>query len=1343
MKQCQRRTTHLCSAIFLLLTLPTIALAQDIITTVAGNGYGVGTSIDGGPATSASLGQPEGVVVDAAGNLYIPDRYGHKVRKIDSAGIITTVAGSGVDGFSGDGGPAINAQLNNPTDLALDAAGNLYIADLLNYRIRKIDAVSGAISTVAGNGSSSSSGDGGLATNASIGPANDLAVDAAANLYIVDNSNNRVRKIDAATGIINTVAGDGSVGFGGDGGPATSAQFQNIFDIALDTANNLYIADASNRRVRKVDAVTGIVTTVAGDGTFNNDGDGGLAINTSLFFVGAVGLDAAANLYISDNGSNRVRKVDAVTGIITTAAGNNSAGFGGDGVLAIATSLFNAQGLAIDAAGNLYIADTQNNRVRKVDAVTGIINTVGGNGEFNFSGDGGPATNASLAFPQDAFADASGNLYIADYFNNRIRKVDAASGNINTIHLAPGTLPTTVTAAANGDIYFATYFNVYKIDATTSVVSVFSGGGTGATIGDGGPATAAKLFDVRGINLDTSGNLYIADFFNYRIRKVDAATGIISTVAGNGNFGNSGNGGPALAASVLPDDVAVDAAGNLYIASSQSGGGIRKVDAVTGIISTVTTSPLAAFSVAVDAGGDLYTTNLSQVLKIDATTGTETVVGGDLSGAFGFSGDGGPATSALLNYAFAVAIGPAGDLFVTDANNHRIRKIGTPPPPTVTVSIPPTTASYAQSFTVPVQVDNTSGHNVVAAELFVAFDGDLLTAFSVATTATLVSPNWSVETNVIQGVATPFDTLKIAMATDTDALVGAGDLIRINFQTIDQRSPGASPLDLVHALFNDGNPASTPIGGAFTLIGADGQIVSSPATIIPRQSVQVTVTEPDEDRDPLSAETLIVSVSNGTQTEALSVAETGLNTGIFSGQIATAFSLAPSSGDGIVQAQAGDQLVFAYDDLLDAAGNTVVRQATTNVLGGVDGVLRLTAVTQPGDTVRVRLTDADLNTNAGLQEITTVTAVNGTTGENETLTLTELGTDNAIFFGIVKTAPGTVAGTNDDGTFNTQKGDLIVATYSDTLTALGGTTLVDDTDTVVDPFGDADGNGNVQAFDASQVLSHVLAPFLTGLDSLSANVDGQAPFSTLTPFDASLTLQRVVNLIDRFPVQEDEADNHPQPETDNSVPKLIPDERVLALESSGGYLSLVLDERRDILSGELLIEGVSGPVEIAEEMGSFIVAHRRTTAGLRIVFAGAQAITGAGELLRLYGVGPDGAQLVRAHFNDGRIAARHGDALPTSTTPATFALDANVPNPFNPETAIPFALAQASSVRLEIFDMLGQRVRTLVQEQLSAGSYRVLWDGRNEQGLRVGSGVYLYRLRTGSFTQIRRMLLLK
>src|SRR5262249_23483311 len=311
---------------------------------------------------------------DSAGNLYLTDSDNHTIRKVTPQGVISTIAGRpGQSGYSGDGGPATSASLNFPIGVAVDNAGNIYICDnatqsLISYRIRKVTASTGIISTIAGIGSGGFSGDGGPATGAQLNNPQNVAVDQDGNVYIADIGNHRIRKATASTGTISTVAGNGVAGFGGDGGPATAAQLNQPNNVSVDKDGNLIICDSGNFRIRKVTIADGKISTVVGKGQSGFGGDGGPATEALINVpVGAI-VDPGGNLYFSDRGNNRVRKVTAATGVINTIAGVGAPAFNGDGLASLASALSSPTGLAIDPAGNLYIADRDNRRVRKLTA---------------------------------------------------------------------------------------------------------------------------------------------------------------------------------------------------------------------------------------------------------------------------------------------------------------------------------------------------------------------------------------------------------------------------------------------------------------------------------------------------------------------------------------------------------------------------------------------------------------------------------------------------------------------------------------------------------------------------------------------------------------------------------------------------------------------------------------------------------------------------------------------------------------------------------------------------------------------------------------------------------------
>ena len=663
------------------------------------------------------------------------------------------------------------------------------------------------------------------------------------------------------------------------------------------------------------------------------------------------------------------------------------------------------------------------------------------------------------------------------------------------------------------------------------------------------------------------------------------------------------------------------------------------------------------------------------------------------------------------------------------------------PPGELTLSVPDTSGGYARDQALPVRLTETTARGIVAAEVFISYDRDLLTFSSVSAANTLLTTDWTTVSHVTSDEGSSTDTLKIVMASGEAALEGAGALVEILFAVADRRRPAFSSLDLEHVLLNDGIPGCQKLHGRFQVLGADAELTGIPEHLVAGATVHISVADADGDRSPTATDRVEVRVSDGPETETAIAEETGESTGLFRASIPTALG-APVPGNGVVETAPGHTIEFCYDDSLDAAGSATERCSAAAVTAGRSGRVEVSRVSQPGDTLRVRVVDADLNVNPEQQENVQVAALNRTTGEAEALDLTEISVDDSVFFGLMAT--GATGGVSGDGMLTLHRADSVEVVYTDELPAAGGPAPVSAPSRVVGLFGDVDGNGAVQAFDASRVLAHALTPFLAGLDSLAANVDSQAPSGAITPFDAALILQQRVGLRRRFPVQESSAVNHPQAASSGGASRPARTERVLVLQQQHDHLSVWASDRSEIVSGQLVLEGVEGRVQLAAELSHFISASGQMGAGLKVVLAGATPVAGPGELLRVDGAGnPARAGLVRGRFNDGRILGRSPATGPAPAVPRGFALHPNRPNPFNPQTAIGFDLPRATSVCLEVFGVAGQQVRRLESGEWPAGTHQTTWDGLDEKGTPAGSGVYFCRLRAGPFTGVRRMLLLR
>ncbi|MGE0887457.1 MAG: HYR domain-containing protein [Blastocatellales bacterium] len=973
------------------------------IRTIAGNSAN-GNSGDGGLAIYATFGSTGGVVKDADGNIYVSDTNFHRIRRIGADGKIFHFAGSatGVSGSSGDNGQASAARFNRPTALAVDKQNNLYVVDTGNHRVRVINLSTGIIINFAGTGGAGFNGDGVVATSSSLNNPTGIAIDGQDNVYIADRNNQRIRKVNASSKIVTTVAGSGMQGFGGDGGAAMDAMLNYPNDVAVDSAGNVYFTDQSNHRVRRV-KTDGKIETIAGNGSGGYSGDGGAALQAQLNLPTGIAVDASCNVYIGDNGSLRVRKLTAVGGggqtnrnpVITSNIGNqtltrgqtvdipltatdedndsvtftlvNAPGFasivnanpaartatlrlaptaaatftnvqikaddgkGGTATSAafnitvnepqpgnqpptanagqlpgmieatsangaqvnlngsgsdpdgdsisfawtdngntIATSPTAAVTLAIgnhsivltvtDSKGAKTSATAQNVVVKDstppviagipaavtvaatspsgaivnfalptaTDIVDGAVTvaadkapntlfpvgtttvkftatdsrgnaamasfnvtvtpfvsggtpasyniaTAVGNGGYGFSGDGGDATNAALR-QISALTRYSEGLMVVDSQSRVVRRVDnqgkirTIAGNTGNGNGGDGGLaiyanfgsPGGAVADSDGNIYVSDsiYHRIRRI-TSDGKINHFAGSPTGlsGSIGDNGPAASARFNRPTALAIDAKNNLYVVDSGNHRIRVIDLATGIVTNFAGNGGAGYGGDGVTATTTSLNnPTGVAIDALGNVFIAD-RSNHRIRKVDAATQNISTVAGNGSAGFSgdnnqataaqlnnpsdVGVDAIGNIYIVdqNNHRIRRVRAGI-METIAG---TGEIGFSGDGGLATQAQITLPTAIEVETDNTIFVGDNGNLRVRKLtpaGPPPPPpnsnpVITSSIGNQTLTRGQTVDLPLAATDVNGDSVTFSLVNAPVFATIINANPAARTATL------------------------------------------------------------------------------------------------------------------------------------------------------------------------------------------------------------------------------------------------------------------------------------------------------------------------------------------------------------------------------------------------------------------------------------------------------------------------------------------------------------------------------------------------------------------------------------------------------------------------------
>jgi len=615
-------------ALALVLFAPHALLAQYSISTVAG----------GGPnhliALNTSIGYPGGIALDSAGNAYIADSHSSHIFKIDATNNLTVVAGNGTRGYAGDGGAATSATLNGPEGVFVDASGNIFIADTQNSVIREITASNGNIITVAGTGSAGYAGDGGLATSAELYDPYGVFVDRAESIFIADTDNCLIRKV--SDGNISTVAGDSTLalpcGYAGDGGLATTAQLDEPFGVFVDGAGNIFIADTVNSVIRVV-----------------NPGTQPISIAQIVIQAG---------------------DIQTVAGISYDSGEGASCVFTGGSGRATSAFLCQPGGVFVDGFENIFIADTDNFAIRELET-NGNISTVAGTlGTAGYSGDNAAATSATLNYPGGAVVDGSGDIFIADTDNFVIRQVTAGTiqtiiGNNTLAYSGDGGLamngelnsPATVSVDSSGDIFIADSENsaIREVVAATGDIQTVAGSiatcaSSTAACGDGGPATSAQLNNPEGVFLDASGNIFIADTEDNRIRVVNTTTAtitvagiaipslIIATVAGNGTAGDLGDSGAAVSAELSgPYGVFVDRTENIFIADT--GNNVIREVSSSGIITTVVG-------------------NNTECAPAGATCG-----------------DAGAATRAQLNFPTGVFLDAAEDIFIADTFDNRIREV--------------------------------------------------------------------------------------------------------------------------------------------------------------------------------------------------------------------------------------------------------------------------------------------------------------------------------------------------------------------------------------------------------------------------------------------------------------------------------------------------------------------------------------------------------------------------------------------------------------------------------------------------------------------------------------------
>ncbi len=651
------------------------------VTTLAGVSPGANGT---GPA--ASFSYPSGVAVDTSGNVYVADSYNHTIRKITSAGVVTTIAGTaGISGSANGTGAA--ASFFQPTGIAVDSSGSLYVSDANNSIIRKITSA-GVVTTLAGTAgiSGSTNGTGAAASFSNLAG---IAVNSTGTLvYVVDSGNNLIRKITSA-GVVTTFAG--TVGVSGtNNGNGTAASFMDPEGITVDSGGNVYVSDGIGNQIRKITS-SGTVTTLAGSGaTGANDGSG---LTATFQIPTGLSVDSIGNLYVADTYNHIIRKVTSA-GAVTTFAGTTGIPGYAEGTGPAAT-FFAPAGLTVDSANNVYVADQGDNIIRKITS-SGVVSTYAGTagviGSVNNTG-----SAASFNTPNGIAVDSAGIVYVADQGNNIIRKITTSkvvttfAGTAGANGFANGTGPSATFSAPTG-IAVDTVGNIYVADSNNSCIRKITSTGVVTTLAGApgvlgyvdGTGAAANFYFPSGVAIDSSGNLFISDLYNFSIRKI-TSVGVVSTIAGSPQISGPSNGSGAAASFNQPAAVAADGAGNIYIADRWNHS-VRKITS-SGVVTTLAgstnsgttngTGSAASFNfpsgIASDSAGNVYVADTSNhVIRKITPAGVVTT----FAGTMGVPGSAnGSDLSSSFNTPIGLAIDLAGTLFVADQGNNVIRKI--------------------------------------------------------------------------------------------------------------------------------------------------------------------------------------------------------------------------------------------------------------------------------------------------------------------------------------------------------------------------------------------------------------------------------------------------------------------------------------------------------------------------------------------------------------------------------------------------------------------------------------------------------------------------------------------